>query len=259
MFPYQKVHELNRLELLVYKYIVGNLNEVENMTIRDLAGEAHVSTTTILRFLKKMNYGGFSEFKIALKQNQNYPTRIFNDSSVEPIQNFFKVVVQEGTFDKKINQAARMINVADLVLFFGVGNSARIAQYGASLLSSYGIYSLPIVDPFQPEPLSDRDFSKTLLIVVSVSGETKQSLQQARYYKESGAATIALTANSYSALNQIVDFSISYDVPQIRNGQINVTTQVPLVYILEQIASNAYHKMIEQPRNDSATDLTDDE
>ncbi|WP_334328799.1 MurR/RpiR family transcriptional regulator [Companilactobacillus sp. HBUAS59699] len=256
MFPYQKVHELNRLELIVYKYIVGHFKEVENMTIRDLANEAQVSTTTVLRFLKKMGYGGFSEFKFALKQSKNQPVRKFNDSSVEPIQNFFKVVTQEGTFDEKINRAAQMINAADLVLFFGVGNSGKIAQYGSSLLSSYGIYSLPIADPFQPEPLADRDFSKTLLIVVSISGETQHTLQQAKYYKKNGAATIALTANSYSTLNQIVDFPISYDVPQIRNGQINVTTQVPLVYMLEQISSNAYHKINEKPQNNFDNETT---
>jgi len=32
MFPYQKVHELNRLELIVYKYIIGHTKEVQNMT-----------------------------------------------------------------------------------------------------------------------------------------------------------------------------------------------------------------------------------
>ncbi|WP_125566698.1 MurR/RpiR family transcriptional regulator [Companilactobacillus insicii] len=259
MFPYQKVHDLNKLELIVYKYIVGHLKEVENLTIRDLAAQTQVSTTTILRFLKKMDYGGFSEFKFALRQNQNQPIREFNDSSVEPIQNFFRVIAKEGTFEEKINRAAQMINAADLILFFGIGNSGRIAQYGSSLLSSYGIYSLPIVDPFQPKPLADHDFSKTLLITVSISGETKSSLQQTKYYKKNGAATIALTANSYSTLNQIVDFPISYDIPQIRNGQINVTTQVPILYILEQISSNAYHKMIGHPNNDIESNITSDE
>ncbi|WP_125764194.1 MurR/RpiR family transcriptional regulator [Companilactobacillus hulinensis] len=257
MFPYQKIHELNRLELIVYKYIVSHLKEVEDMTIRDLANEAHVSTTTVLRFLKKMDYSGFSEFKYALKQSQKSPAKKFTDSSMEPIKNFFDVITHEGVFSDKINQAAQMINAADLVLFFGVSNSGRIADYGASILSSYGIYSLPINDPFQPEPFSDRDFSKTLLVIISVSGETQQTLQQAKYYKEHGASTIALTANSYSTLNQVVDFSLSYDIPQVRKGHINVTTQVPMVYMLEQISSCAYHKMVDQPENIFKEHVTD--
>ena len=168
MFPYQKVHELNRLELIVYKYIIGHTKEVQNMTIREMADAAHVSTTTILRFLKKMDYSGFSEFKFALKQSLKQPAKAQQDPSMEPIKNFFQLVADEEPFDDKINQAADMINASDLVLFFGVGNSGRIAQYGASILSSYGVYSLPILDPFQPEPFSDRDFSKTLLILVSI-------------------------------------------------------------------------------------------
>lgn len=249
MFPYQKVHELNRLELIVYKYIIGHTKEVQNMTIREMADAAHVSTTTILRFLKKMDYSGFSEFKFALKQSLKQSAKSQQDPSMEPIKNFFQLVADEEPFDDKINQAADMINASDLVLFFGVGNSGRIAQYGASILSSYGVYSLPILDPFQPEPFSDRDFSKTLLILVSISGETDQVLEQARYYKKNGAETIALTANSYSVLNQITDFSISYDTPQNRKGHINVTTQVPIVYTLEQIANCSYHKMVDHIDN----------
>lgn len=257
MFPYQKVHELNRLELSVYKYIIGHTKEVQGMTIREMADSADVSTTTILRFLKKMDYNGFSEFKKALKKNSKQPIKVQQNPSVEPIKNFFKLVADQEPFDKKISQAADMINASELVLFFGVGNSGRIAQYGASLLSSYGIYSLSIIDPFQPEPFSDRDFTKTLLILVSISGETDQVLAQARYYKKNGAETIALTANSYSILNQITDFSISYDTQQNRKGHINVTTQVPIVYTLEQISDRAYHNMVDQDGNNFTKHVTD--
>ncbi|MFV4966638.1 MurR/RpiR family transcriptional regulator [Oenococcus oeni] len=123
MFSYQKVHELNRLELIVYKYIIGHTREVQDMTIREMANAAHVSTTTILRFLKKMDYSGFSEFKFALKQSLKQPSKAQQDPSMEPIKNFFQLVADEEPFDNKIEQAADMINAADLVLFFGVGNS----------------------------------------------------------------------------------------------------------------------------------------
>ncbi|MIV05195.1 MurR/RpiR family transcriptional regulator, partial [Salmonella enterica] len=44
--------ELNDTELDIYNYIVANLDKVVYMRIRDLATEAHVSTTTILRFCR---------------------------------------------------------------------------------------------------------------------------------------------------------------------------------------------------------------
>ncbi len=38
------------------------------MKIRELAEEVHVSTTTILRFCKKVGCEGYSEFRLKLKQ-----------------------------------------------------------------------------------------------------------------------------------------------------------------------------------------------
>lgn len=54
--------ELNDTELDIYNYIVANLDKVVYMRIRDLATEAHVSTTTILRFCRKFGCNGFRSF-----------------------------------------------------------------------------------------------------------------------------------------------------------------------------------------------------
>lgn len=56
LFDAQQVQALNELELLVYRYIVAHPNTVPFMRIRELAAEAHVSTTTVLHFCKKMGY-----------------------------------------------------------------------------------------------------------------------------------------------------------------------------------------------------------
>lgn len=69
MFDSQKVKELNELELIVYTFIVENMDRVGGMTIRDLSESCHVSTSTILRCLNKLGYSGFTEFKYALKEN----------------------------------------------------------------------------------------------------------------------------------------------------------------------------------------------
>ena len=57
----------NELELSLYSYIMMNRKKVMYMRIRELADEAHVSTTTILRFCKKLKCEGFSEFKVRFK------------------------------------------------------------------------------------------------------------------------------------------------------------------------------------------------
>lgn len=67
MFNSEIIKNLNDLELMLYRYIMKNTEKVIYMRIRELADEAHVSTTTILRFCKKFDCNGYSEFKVKLK------------------------------------------------------------------------------------------------------------------------------------------------------------------------------------------------
>lgn len=58
MFTHKAIAELNALEMMVYNYVIKNKNPVMYMTIRELAEAAGVSTTTVLRFCKKMGCEG---------------------------------------------------------------------------------------------------------------------------------------------------------------------------------------------------------
>ena len=72
MFKYEQVKDLNDLELEVYNYIMRHQEKVLEMKIRELAEGSHVSTTTVLRFCKKMGCNGYSEFKVKYKM---YPVK----------------------------------------------------------------------------------------------------------------------------------------------------------------------------------------
>ena len=54
MFTAQALKSLNEQEMLVYQYVMEHRSAVPCMRIRELATEAHVSTTTVLHFCKKM-------------------------------------------------------------------------------------------------------------------------------------------------------------------------------------------------------------
>ncbi len=75
MFTHSAVASLNNLEMMVYNFVVKNRDKVMYMTIRELADAAGVSTTTVLRFCRKMNCDGYSEFRVRFKLylEQNEP------------------------------------------------------------------------------------------------------------------------------------------------------------------------------------------
>jgi DNA-binding MurR/RpiR family transcriptional regulator len=57
---------LNNLEMMVYNYVIKNRDKVMYMTIRELADAAGVSTTTILRFCRKLSCEGYLNSACAL-------------------------------------------------------------------------------------------------------------------------------------------------------------------------------------------------
>lgn len=68
MFSYEEIQKYNETDFYIYKYIVANLDKIQYMTIRELAREINISTSTILRFCNKNNFEGYSDFKEALKK-----------------------------------------------------------------------------------------------------------------------------------------------------------------------------------------------
>lgn len=67
MFTYEEIMSLNELEMNVYQYVLKNREKVGYMKIRELAGEAHVSTTTVLRFCKKWDAADIRSLRSSLK------------------------------------------------------------------------------------------------------------------------------------------------------------------------------------------------
>ncbi len=60
MFSHSAIASLNNLEMMVYNTVIKNRDQVMYMTIRELADAAGVSTTTVLRFCRKMQCDGWS-------------------------------------------------------------------------------------------------------------------------------------------------------------------------------------------------------
>ena len=67
MFTVEQIQSLNELEMEVYLYVMKHQSSVRYMRIRELAAEAHVSTTTVERFCKKMGCDGYSLWSLNSK------------------------------------------------------------------------------------------------------------------------------------------------------------------------------------------------
>lgn len=243
LFPARQIRELNELEMLVYQYTLGHPDTVPYMRIRELAAEAHVSTTTILHFCKKMGCDGYAEFKARLKEQAGTPRADRIPDALAELQLFFRQAA-EPEYQDQLDEAAALIAKAERVFMVGIGNSGRIADYGARYFSNMGKFALSLNDPFYPVTVT-QNLTMTA-VLLSVSGETKEVLKLARELKARGAGLIAITSSEQSSLARLADLTLPYHTAVRRGGDnYDFSSQIPPVYLLEALSRRVYNRLQE--------------
>ncbi|MBP1968572.1 DNA-binding MurR/RpiR family transcriptional regulator [Virgibacillus natechei] len=237
MFTHKMIASFNELETSLYNYISQNSEKVAYMRIRELADETHVSTATILRFCRKVDCEGFSEFKVKLKMHVEENKKTVLKESQHSVMEFFDRTLK-GDIEENIREAARLVNKADSVIFIGIGSSGILAEYGARYFSSLGKFSMYIKDPLFPIHSKVRYNSAT--IALSVSGESNFTVTHLNQIKQEGSKIISITNNKHSTVAKISDINIPYYVTEEWFENANITTQVPVIYILEALAREIY-------------------
>jgi DNA-binding MurR/RpiR family transcriptional regulator len=238
LFTNEVIATFNELEMLIYKYVMQNKEKVIYMRIRDLADEAHVSTSTIMRFCKKLNCEGFSEFKVKLKLSMDEKRDTTIKSGQHVLAEFFERTQNEN-FTSNLEDAADAISKANHVYFIGIGSSGTLAEYGARYFSSLGKFSTYLKDWYTP---IHANLNNSITIALSVSGENEFTISHIHKLKDKNSKILSVTNNRQSTIAKISDKNVSYYVTEEFFETSNITTQIPVVFILEEMARRVYEK-----------------
>ena len=243
LFEYDQIVSLNERELHVCNYVTSHTAQVEKMSIRQLADATGVSTTTIFRFCSKVGCEGFQELKYKLKRyRERLPVNNWHipQDSAQVLQ-FLPGLEVNTEMQRHLQEAAEACAKAKNIICMGVGSGICLAEYGARYFANLRLPAFAISDPFYPKPV--RDMTGEVLIALSVSGETEQIIYQANDYRAMGATVISITNAPTCRLAALSDININYYMPVFyapqNMGPHNLTTQLPVIYLLETLARQA--------------------
>lgn len=230
--------DLSSVEFDLYRYISSNPDLVIKQTIRELADASHTSTATIMRFCKKFECKGFSEFKIKLKIYLEDKVNLPCTESDETILIDFLQRTGTPFYQEKIDKAAKLISEKELILFLGMGSSNIIASYGSLYFSSLFKMSVRIEDPTNhPIYFLSPELSKKMCIIaLSVSGETIELINYLSHMNISNSTIISITNSSNSTIANLSDLNIPYYIGMENLKGADITSQVPALYTIETIA-----------------------
>ncbi|MBA1393649.1 MurR/RpiR family transcriptional regulator, partial [Lactobacillus sp. XV13L] len=141
------------------------------------------------------------------------------------------------SYSRKIKLFKRLTSNCEDFVFFGIGTSGDLAAYGARQFGNNGKNAFVIKDPFFPIQQGKGYYSKRAIIVLSVSGETEQTVTQVINFRTHGAKIISITNNSDNTIANLSDLNFCYLLESKVVGRtLNLTSQIPVVYILERLS-----------------------
>ncbi|MGM9904568.1 hypothetical protein A5844_002710 [Enterococcus sp. 10A9_DIV0425] len=239
IFENLNLNKLSSVEQEIYRFIVNNLDKIPYMRVRDIATDAHVSSTSVFRFIQKVGFDSFPEFRFYLKNQLEkvHTASEENQLKLEERISHLNMTIFHPDVEYQIKKMAETLRQADFILFMGLGASGAIAQYVARKLANIGYFCLSLDELTYPIHSFLRKDQKNVLVFLSVSGETKELIEVISGLEHTkNIQKYCITPNKESTLAHLCDYSIEYSIKEERKDFfLDLTSQLPSMAILETL------------------------
>ena len=143
-----KMEQMTRSEQRVALYILGHMNDIAFFTLDELVRQTDVSTTTVLRFCRRLDFDGFKQFQHTVRTDLKYSpdlldkfhrtadNQLENTLLAQTVQQGIRCIQQsfrEMPFEM-VDDAVKRIAGARRVYTFGMRESQALAAYAYSRL-----------------------------------------------------------------------------------------------------------------------------
>ena len=232
---------LNKTERQLFEYTLKNMDKVKDFSIQKFAEEQFLSTTTIFRFALKLGFSGYSDFIDSLlfttykKYHMEIPDVIQETIySEEYIKNIVEAVrVMPKT---KIEQVHQILEKKPHVYIITDENAYDIGRYCEKLFIGIGLYTYFPEAGYQTEAMLEHIEDKDLLIVLSYSAREPSLLETIkRIYVEKKPFLLSITRADNNIVQNLSDVNFFFFVDEIILNNINLTSHVPILMLLELI------------------------
>ncbi|MET4620934.1 DNA-binding MurR/RpiR family transcriptional regulator [Arthrobacter sp. 2762] len=214
-------------ERAIAEVVLAEPSKVATMSIGDLAEQCGTSTTSVVRFYKKVGYTGYSEFRLDLAREatresvvNNVPADVYEDiDKSDSLQD----VVSKIAFNEsmsiadtaqlldvgKLDEAVAAISAARRTEVFGVGAGALVGQDLQQKLHRIGKVAFSWSEAHAAWTSASLLDSTCVVVAISHSGTTMDTVEFLRIAKTAGATAIVITNHADSPLGREADILLS--------------------------------------------------
>lgn len=243
-------YDLTISEKRIAEYILEHTDEVQMMSISELAEVCHVGEATITRFCKRFHSRGYTALKIELvKLSQPTYAPFSSEQSHDPMttatarQDVAALLYSE--YSAAIKQTAELLkedqvicavealSQAKTVYCMGQGGSMLMAEEAAHLFSSVSSKFFSIYDSHLQVSAAATMTAKDVLFFISYSGATTEMEDILFQAKQNGATIIMLTRFCKSPGAEKSDIILQCGSNESPLQQGSVTAKIAQFYVLD--------------------------
>ncbi|WP_040227164.1 MurR/RpiR family transcriptional regulator [Bhargavaea cecembensis] len=245
----QHKHSFTKSEHKIYNYIEENQAKVIYHSLTEFSEASGVAEATVLRFLRKLGYKGFQDFKFLLAQEVAAESvEDQGDTYVERIRNNM-IRALEDTYDMvdldALEGSIGAIHGSDDVVIFGIGSSGIAGLDMQHRLMRIGKNTQVVTDShFQVMRATSLD-AGSVVVAISLSGGTKDIVDTVRIAKERGAAIIVITNYVKSPLTKYADYILLTSAKESPLNSGSLVSKVTQLYLIDLICTGVTMKNIE--------------
>jgi DNA-binding MurR/RpiR family transcriptional regulator len=217
------LNALTKTEAVVAQYVLEHPKEVIYLSVTDVAKQADVGETTVLRFCRKLGFRGFQDFKLLLAQDLVQPVQtaghMYDEvkSGDDPAVLSQKIIASHNRIledtgklldGSKLGQAIDLLAAAETIHFYGVGSSGLTALQAAHSFSRIGKRCDAKQDAHFQAMAASLLTGMDVAVGISISGSTKDTIDNLRIAKEAGAKIVCITQHALSPITKLADVDL---------------------------------------------------
>ena len=210
---------LSENECVIADYMINHVEDIPNLSTREFAQKTYTSATSIVRFVKKLGYKNYNDFKYnivsALKNIKSEDYRINSDEDILTLFNklfeSYQDVIQktkEIINIKEFYEIMQFVTKTKYIDILANDTNATIAQYASHCLSGVG----KIVNVYQE---TDKQLYFTLnatkdhlVFIVTKYSRNEHLLNAALNLRKRGIQTVAVTSSLENTISKLCTYTL---------------------------------------------------
>lgn len=211
-------------------------------SVTELASNLNVAEATIVRFVRKLGYNGFQDFKLSLSKElgdlvsgKASITKNIAMRMTDAINETYKSL----DYDLCVKIAKLIVN-ARKISAFGVGNSYITAVEVSNALARIGFNVLSTPDSHLQAMVASNMNEDDVIVLFSVSGSTKDVIDVAEIAKQNHVTIVVITCYDKSPLAKYSDLVLYSMRREAAYEGGSLTTVVSISFIIDCLYNAIY-------------------